>query len=91
MERLGIGAHITIVTSLATMVSITITISMTLMMSGRVERSKTEDFTTMSGKPLSGKSKSLQISDNVKNDVFTNFFCSKEYLDKIIESQESLN
>ena len=52
MERLGIGAHITIVTSLAKMVSITITISMTLMMSGRVERSKTEDFTTMSGKPL---------------------------------------
>ena len=55
------------------------------------KKSKTEAFATLSGKPLSGKSKSLQISDNVKNYVFTNFFCSKEYLDKIIESQESLN
>ena len=55
------------------------------------KESKTEAFTTTSGKPPSGKSKSLQISDNVKNSLCTNFCCSKEDLNKIIESEEYLN
>ena len=54
-------------------------------------KSKTEAFTTPSGKLLSGKSKSLQISNNVKNALCTNFCCSKEDLNKIIESEEYLN
>ena len=37
------------------------------------KKSKTETFTTPSGKPPSGKSRSLQISDNMKNALCTNF------------------
>ena len=51
---------------------------------------KTEAFTNPSGKPPSGKPKSFQISDNMKNAICTNFFCSEEDLKNIIESGESL-